>query len=836
MQEDQIIDLYPPLIGMMLDINQVPDQVFAKKMVGDGVAIDPLHNKIYAPINGIIKSVHPAKHAIIIAAREGFDILIHIGLETVGLGGDGFNVHVSNGDWVKQGDVIGEFDLDYIAQCAKTLITPVLLLDLDNKIFSFCVIEQNETKPEFPIMQVRKKIIEANNIAEQSQICDLIKSNPIHISNPRGIHARPAAAISAIARKYDSEVLIKKDDNQVNAKSIISLLALAVNQNDIVYIYAVNNEIIESLRGVLSHIYDSSIEDEYKDQISSQYIEGSKYYGIAASFGAACGILIKKNCLDFIIEEDANDILFEKNRFYEALNTVKKDIEYNLANLTNTDQVYSGILEAHIQILCDPDLMFGCLNIINNNKSAAFAINQVIEIYCNLLANSGNLLLIERQNDLRDLRNRVLSAMHVAELLIQNHDEPTILLAEELTPTDLIHLNKNVVGLISVTGGATSHAAIIARAKGIPLLAGVHPSIMKVEDNINVVLTCKNGYVNIAPTTAEIDEVNIYLSELKHNHELDLKNAGFRAETIDGHQVDCNINITNIIDSRELNENGGSGIGLFRTEFIYFDRDRPPTIEEQYKIYADISASIGDALFVIRTLDAGGEKYINYLNLQHEQNPVLGVRGIRLCLERKDLLIDQLTAIARVNKSNIKIMLPMISCIEEYRVVKKIFDEIKEQNGITANIELGIMVEIPSVALMSGVFAAEVDFFSIGTNDLSQYILAIDRENAKLAAQIDHLHPAVIRSIDMVVKGAKLFNRPVSICGLMASEKLAIPLLIGLGIEQLSMSINLVAENKAFIRSLHYAHCVEAAEHCLKLSTTLEVRHYLWEKFINTTK
>src|SRR6185437_3630010 len=189
--------------------------------------------------------------------------------------------------------------------------------------------------------------------------------------------------------------------------------------------------------------------------------------------------------------------------------------------------------------------------------------------------------------------------------------------------------------------------------------------------------------------------------------------------------------------------------------------------------------------------------------------------------------------IAMVNKSNIKIMLPMISSIEEYREVRQIFTEIKEQNGITADIELGIMVEVPSVALMSDVFAEEVAFFSIGTNDLSQYILAIDRENSRLAAQIDHLHPAVIRSIDMVIKGAKPFNRPVSVCGLMASEKLAIPLLIGLGIDQLSMSANLVAENKAFIRNLNYSECVDAALHCLELSGAFEVRQHLRDKFMS---
>ena len=267
MPDEQVISLYPPLIGLLLDIVDVPDPVFAEKLVGDGIAIDPLYNKIYAPVDGIIKSVHPAKHAIIIAADAGFDILIHIGLETVSLGGVGFNIHVSDGDWVKQGDVIGEFDLDYIAQCAKTLITPVVLLDLNKKIFSFSVVKQHETKPGFPIIQIRKKTDINNVLTDSSQIPYLIKSEPIIILNPRGIHARPAAAISSIARKYDTEVLIRKDDKHVNAKSIINLLGLAVNQNDTVYIYAANNEIIDSLRSVLCHIYDSS-EDEQKVKLN----------------------------------------------------------------------------------------------------------------------------------------------------------------------------------------------------------------------------------------------------------------------------------------------------------------------------------------------------------------------------------------------------------------------------------------------------------------------------------------------------------------------------------------------------------------------------------------
>ncbi|HLX52633.1 MAG TPA: HPr family phosphocarrier protein, partial [Aquella sp.] len=258
-------------------------------------------------------------------------------------------------------------------------------------------------------MQIKKKSVVQKDAIDQSQISNLIKSEPILISNPHGIHARPAAAISSIARKYDSEILIKKDDKLVNAKSIINLLGLAVNQNDTVYIYAANSEVIARLGYVLGHIYDST-RDEHKNQISSRHIEGSKYYGTAASFGVARGVLVKKSGLNFIIEEYSSGILVEKNKFYDALNLVKKDIENNLVNLNNNDQIYSGILEAHIQILSDPDLISKCLSIINDNKSAAFAIDQIMEYSCNLLAKSNNSLLIERQDDFRDLRNRILLA------------------------------------------------------------------------------------------------------------------------------------------------------------------------------------------------------------------------------------------------------------------------------------------------------------------------------------------------------------------------------------------------------------------------------------------
>ncbi len=832
--QSAVVDIFSPLVGVLLNLSEVPDQVFSEKMVGDGVAIDPLDNKLYAPIDGVIKSVHHTNHAVIFDSEHGFDILVHIGLDTVNLKGQGFKIYVKNGDRVTQGQIIGEFDLDFVSQNAKSMITPVLIADMDPNKISFIQVNQDITNINTPIMKVT--VINNNQIFSNNKT-SLIKSREIIVTNANGLHARPAAMISKLARKYDGEVFIEKNQVKINAKSVIAIMKLAVIQNDKIYIYAEKEDIVNEIVNLINNFVDDSLEDSvtvahnHVERINVGKIDGHKYYGFAASDGVAIGTLVKRSEVFFKIQEHGNDVVVEKEILLKALTEVRQNIEYNLQYISSNDEAYKNILGAHLAIITDPQLIKDIEELIDKKKSAAYAFDQIIKNNCKILADTGNKLLIERQNDLKDIRCKVLSAMLGIEVKALSFTKPTILLADELTPTDMINIDKNIVGMISVTGGATSHVAILAKVKGIPLLVGLNSQILNINDGMEVILDVSNGFVDLQPSQKDLQIIEERINKIKSQKEIDLVNAKEESITLDGKFIDCMANITSVNESMKVHTNGGTGVGLFRTEFIFFDRNDAPSIEEQHIIYRDILTNLKGLPFTIRTLDAGGEKQLSYIKLPHEVNPVLGVRGIRLCLERTDLLINQLTAILKLDQPNIKVMLPMITSIDEYRVVKQIFNNIKNQYNVKNNIELGIMVEVPSVALLSEVFASEVDFFSIGTNDLTQYTLAMDREHSKLASQIDHLHPAVIKNIDLVARGAKVHDKPVSVCGLMASDKLAIPVLIGLGIEILSMNINQIAENKAFIRKLNYQDCINTAKYCLTLGTTEEVRSYLNNKY-----
>ncbi|HMT02383.1 MAG TPA: phosphoenolpyruvate--protein phosphotransferase [Burkholderiales bacterium] len=842
----QIIEIFPPLLGAVVDIMSVPDEVFSTKMLGPGVAIDPLENKIYAPISGIIKSVHSANHAITISFDNKFTVLIHIGLETVNLKGKGFNIFIKERDNVKAGQILGEIDLDYIALHAKSLISPIVLLDLDEKSFSVKNIEQHFTILAKPIMLITQSYQKDKNLVNQSN--NLIKSEIIEIKNPHGIHARPAALLSTVARDYNGEVLIKKNDKTANLKSVVSILGLAIEYGDKVQIIASSQDEIETIINTLNMVYEEvkTSVPSYLD-LEKPKVLNNKYYGICASEGIVSGKLIKLHKTSFEIRENADNVEVEKNRFETALNRVKKGIEDNIFKQNKLDGLYNSLIQnnillAHKQIVNDPQIIEGVIDLINKGKTAEFALQNIINYHCKMLAETKNQLIIERQTDLKDIENRILLEMpnvilkQLMSLSDNNQNLPIILVAEELLPSELLNLNKNIVGLISINGGITSHVSIIAKAKKIPLLVGVDKTILNIDENIEVILDADNGFLNILPTKDELEKVNDYLKKVQKENIANLEYKDKPAITIDNKMIKCFANIANLAEANDIISSGADGVGLFRTEFIFLDRNLAPTIDEQEEIYKNIILKLIDKPFVLRILDIGGDKKINYLQLPIEDNPALGLRGIRLCLEYKEFLINQLTAVLKVLQNeniarNLKIMLPMVATIEEYLEVKEVIEKIKQSLNLLISPKLGIMVEVPSVALMSDIFAKQVDFFSIGTNDLTQYILAADRNNFKISNKIDHFHPSVIRAINQIVKSAKQNNKPVSICGLMASEKLAIPLLIGLGIEELSMNLNSIAENKKLIANLEFKKCKKVAEECLELPNSFAVRQLLNKEF-----
>lgn len=836
------IKLFPPVRGVYIDLAEVPDPVFAEKMVGDGFAIDPLDNVVYAPVSGKIKLIHRAKHAITIDSELGFDILIHLGLETVSLDGKGFTLNVKEGDVVKAGDKLSEFDLDFVAENSLALITPVLVTDLEDKNIVLeilkhdhildinkCIMLIKYDQPEY--------VIEKEYVIEEREK-ESLESGLITIPNLHGIHARPAAKLNIIARKFtDNEILMFKGEKSANVKSVVSLLSLAVSYKDQVKLLVKGSKgqvVIDELRTALLALEDDAGETEVGVTCSnSNIIENGLYHGVVSSSGIALAKLTHMTKIKFNYEETGADSHQEITVLSTAIENLVNQIEAEIKALSEFDIAYKNILSAHLMILTDHELADKARNLILAGSSAPFAWEKATKEACEILASTGNELLIERQSDLIDVKDRVLTVFCGAanKTSIDEYDEDVILVASDYTPSQIIGLSKKVRGLVSVKGGVTSHVSILARAKGIPLLVGVAKEVLQESSKIVILDTLNNAILNCNPTDELINKAKNEILTREEQLQVAQKSSGLPAITSDGKQISCFANIGNQEEARLAAENGAEGVGLFRTEFMFMEREDAPGEEFQLEEYQAIVGAMGDKCSVVRTLDVGGDKKVPYLSQTHEENPMLGVRGIRLCLANRELFKTQLRAIIRVKSDKIKIMIPMISKISEYRIVRQIFEEAKTELGVSADIKLGIMVEVPSVAFLSEAFAREVDFMSIGTNDLTQYIMAIDREHPELSKEADHLHPALLAAIKSTADGAIKHNTELSVCGLMASEKLAIPVLIGLGIEKLSMTINTIPENKAFIRNLNYMKCKSAAEHCLTLSTAVEVREYLKDQF-----
>ncbi|MDQ5948416.1 MAG: multiphosphoryl transfer protein, partial [Pseudomonadota bacterium] len=550
------------------------------------------------------------------------------------------------------------------------------------------------------------------------------------------------------------------------------------------------------------------------------------------STGLAVAKLVQQTGVQFKYERFAADTELELAKLATVIKELTVELEAEIKGLNHQDVAHKNILSAHLMILTDPELATNAKNLIMAGQSAPFAWEKATAESCNALLATGNELLIERQSDFIDVRDRVLTAICGSDNKVtQSYNEDVILVADDFTPSQVIAMSEQVKGLVSVRGGVTSHVSILARTRGIPLLIGVAKEILQESSKLVILETVNTATLHTLPSSDELTQAKAEVSKREEVLRVAKESSSLPATTTDGYQVNCLANIGNVKEAEIAAKNGAEGVGLFRTEFMFLESKEAPTEEAQYEEYMAIDKALGHKPFVIRTLDAGGDKKIAYLTQMHEDNPMLGVRGVRLCLANRELFKTQLRAILRTEAENVKVMIPMISKLSEYRAVKQMFEEIKTELNIKANVQLGIMVEVPSVAFMSEAFAKEVDFMSIGTNDLTQYVMAVDREHTELAKDVDHLHPAVITAIAATARGANKHSTYLSVCGLMASEKLAIPVLIGLGIKYLSMTVSAIPENKAFIRTLNYAKCKEVADHCLSLTTAIEVREYLKSQF-----
>jgi phosphocarrier protein FPr len=837
------LSLRAPVTGVLVPIEKVPDPVFAQKMVGEGISIDPVDNRLLAPCDGEVIHIHPAKHAVSIRAAGGLELLLHVGLDTVKMRGEGFELLVAVGDHVVTGDPLIVFDLDMVATNAKSVLTQLVITNSD-LLSTFTARDGFATAGED---EVADAVISAPGAGAAEAVGRTVTSDAVVVPNPEGLHARPAAVLSKLAQQYASDIRVKRGDDGANAKSVMAIMGLEVSQGDKVQVVAHGPDAAEAVQALTAALREGLGEEGVTAVADTGLAEGEQpapavepsrarprsedpnlLLGVAASPGLAIGTVLRVVREDIEVQEEASDRHRERRILNDAIDRALVQLSALESRLEqDADPDKAAIFGAHREILRDPDLLDIASSAIDKGKTAAFAWRAAYTLYADRLAGLKNELLAGRATDVRDVGRRVLE-----EVTGQRQEKPeipegTILVAEDLTPSDTASLDRTrVVGFCTAAGGASSHVAIIARSLDIPAVAGIEPRAMAIPDGSLVILDGSKGTLRTNVTEAEVARIRRHQERTATRRAEDLRHADEPATTTDGHHIEVVANIGGLEDAQDAMTKGAEGVGLLRSEFIFLGRTAAPSEDEQAQIYTDIAAALrpGQPL-VIRTLDVGGDKPLAYLPIPPEENPFLGIRGVRVGLDRPEILRSQVRAILRAAGSGAKVsvMFPMIATVDDFRQAKEIFEEEREKLGVPP-VPVGIMVEVPSVAVMAAQFAAEVDFFSVGTNDLTQYTLAMDRGHPKLAPQVDGLNPAVLGLIGLAATAARAAGKWVGVCGGIASDPQAVPILVGLGVDELSVSIPAIPAVKAQIRGLSLAACQELAARALTQASAAAVR------------
>lgn len=556
--------------------------------------------------------------------------------------------------------------------------------------------------------------------------------------------------------------------------------------------------------------------------------------GIAASSGIAIAKAYRLIEPDLTFEKKSiDDVEQETKRLDEAIATSINELETIQKNAEKEMGAEEAeIFNAHILVLKDPELIHPIKDKIRSEKvNAEQALKETTDSFIEIFEAMDNEYMRERAADIRDVTKRLLShLLGVKAVSPSEISEEVIVIAEDLTPSDTAQLNKKFVKAFATDiGGRTSHSAIMARSLEIPAVVGTKEATNQIEDGDLVIVDGLTGKVIQNPSDDSISEYKNKQKQYEQQKAELAKLVNEKSVTADGQQVELAVNIGTPDDLEGVVKNGGEGIGLYRTEFLYMGRDQLPTEDEQFEAYKAVLEGMDGKPVVVRTLDIGGDKELPYLNLPKELNPFLGFRAIRLCLEEQDIFRTQLRALLRASTyGNLKIMFPMIATLDEFREAKAILEEEKKaliQAGepVAENIEVGIMVEIPSTAVQADQFAKEVDFFSIGTNDLIQYTMAADRMNERVSYLYQPYNPAILRLIKTVIDAAHREGKWTGMCGEMAGDEIAIPLLLGLGLDEFSMSATSILKARAQIRHLNKEAMEKLAEKALQLGTAEEV-------------
>ena len=560
--------------------------------------------------------------------------------------------------------------------------------------------------------------------------------------------------------------------------------------------------------------------------------------GVGASSGIGIGtiVCIREESLDYskVVFQGEEE---EKARLKEAVDTFCKVTQEMAEDIRQrVGEKESEILSGQIMMLSDPFMTGQMEEMIASGSCAEAALDSVCQMYIEMFSNVDDELMRQRATDIRDIRTRMLRLLlGVSSVDIASVPAGTVLAAKDLTPSMTVGLKKeNISAILTEIGGKTSHSAILARALEIPAVLGIPQVLDQVSDGQQAIVDGESGEVILSP---DEDTLKRYTAQWKEQQEQKAMLSVYRdrkTQDADGRNYELYSNIGSVAEAQIALENGAEGIGLFRTEFLFMDRTAMPTEQEQYEAYKAVSDIMQGKEVIIRTLDVGGDKEISYLKMESEQNPFLGWRAIRYCLEESDLFKVQLRALLRAGAEhkNIKIMLPLVTGVQEIRAAKQLLEECKQElaaQGIAYddNIQVGIMIETPAAALIADLLAKEAAFFSIGTNDLTQYTLAVDRGNAKVENLYTTLHPAVLRSIRSIIRAAKEAKIPVGMCGEAAADPALIPLLLEFGLDEMSVSASSILKTRKIISQWSQKETAEVEQKAMQLDEPQAVEEYL---------
>ncbi len=825
--------LFAPLSGWSSPLEEVPDEVFSGRLLGDGVAIDPTDATLHAPCAGEVSAIAAAGHAITLRAAGGCEILLHVGLDTVALQGQGFELLVQAGAQVQVGDPLMRFDLDLLAQRARSLLTPVILSGEGFRV-SRRTQGQSVRRGEF-LLQI-EPAAQAPRERAVSAAGNLIRAR-LTVPLAHGLHARPAALLAAALGPLEADVRILAHGREADARSTVALMGLGVRHGDPIELRATGKDAQAALDALAAALREAGARETDPAPAAAAPpapearphdpdMPAASLRGVIASRGLAVGPVVRLRRAETVVTEQGADPATEAGALARARGQVREAITRRVA----ATAAARGIADAHRALLEDPALLAAAAALIAEGKSAGFAWRAAVREHARVLAGLEDARLRERVADLLDLEGQVLAAldpraaMPAAELPPQ-----AILVARDLLPSQVLAPEAaSVGGLCTAEGGATSHVAILAAAMGIPALAALGPQVLELPEGHTVVLEAERGWLETAPDAARLAQARAQRADRSRRAAGELAAAQGECRTRDGVRIHVLANVGSVAEARAAVRNGAEGCGLLRTEFLFLERRSAPTGAEQTRAYQEIADALGARPLTIRTLDAGGDKPIAYLPLPHEENPALGLRGVRTSLAYPQLLEEQLRAVLAVTgPAECRLLLPMITDAAEVSAVRAVLERVRADFPGRPAPRVGVMIETPASAVLAASLAEVADFLSIGTNDLTQYVLAMDRGHPVLAPRLDALHPAVLALIAQAAEAARARGRPAAVCGGLASEPLAAALLVGLGVDELSAVPAVVPQVKAQLARVTLAQARALAAQALQLPTPQAVRALL---------